>query len=306
MIIVFEVKIEAWTLEPSIEFVIARVKVVKLYPLCQQLSLNIVSQWNWVIPGLVLQLIYIVISYILIGCPCDSVMVLHESEEAWVVEASLCQLCQVRVQVLQLEHIHGVESVGVGGDRRKFSHVALAVAAGREITIPETILVDLLHGEKVISEDCQVDLFVADFLSNGGQIVAHSRMLNIKVSLLGLKEAKDITDEAKSVFSIPVSEIKTPCYHYIIKLIWVSDILHALNELLSKSSIQMKLFHEVSSHRRGVQRIPIESHRYPTWNNICIVHQMSEEAWSCRGFRAIWTLENRLPIKDHRLILDSL
>ena len=179
-------------------------------------------------------------------------MVLHESEEAWVVETSLRQLCQVRVQVLQFEHIHGVESVGVGGDRRKFSNVTLAVAAWSEVAIPETIFVDLLHGEKVISEDCQVDLFVADFLSHGGQIVAYSRMLNIKVSLLGLKEAKDITNEAKSVFSVPVSEIETPCYHYIIKLIWVSDILHALNELLSKSSIKMKLLHEVSSHRRRV------------------------------------------------------
>ena len=179
-------------------------------------------------------------------------MVLHESEEAWVVEACLSQQCQVRVQVLELEHIHGVEGVGIGGNCRKFSDVALAVAAWSEVAIPETILVDLLHGDKVISEDCQVDLFVADFLSNGGQIVAHSRMLYIKVSLLGLKEAKDITNEAKSVFSVPVSEIETPCYHYIIKLIWVSDILHALNELLSKSSIQMKLLHEVSSHRRRV------------------------------------------------------
>ena len=52
--------------------------------------------------------------------------------------------------------------------------MALAVAAGTEIAIPETILVNLFHWEKVIGEDCQVDLFVADFLSNGGKVVAHS------------------------------------------------------------------------------------------------------------------------------------
>lgn len=67
---------------------------------------------------------------------------------------------------MELEHIHSVESVGVGGDGRKLSNVTLAVATGGEITRPEAILVDLFNGEKVICEHCEVNLFVTYLLSH--------------------------------------------------------------------------------------------------------------------------------------------
>ena len=117
MIIVSESEVEAWTLEPPIEFMITRVKVVKLYPLGKKLPFNIIRKRNGVIPSLVLQLIYIVVSYVLVGGPRDCIMVLHETEESGIVEARLGELCQVPAEVLQPEHVHGIQSVGIGGDR---------------------------------------------------------------------------------------------------------------------------------------------------------------------------------------------
>ena len=164
-------------------------------------------------------------------------MVLHETEEPGVVEACFGELCQVWGEVLELEHIHCIQSVWIGGNRWKFSHMALAVTTSGEIASPKTVLVNLFHWEKVICEDCQVDFFVTDLLSYCSEVLAHSWMLNIKVSFLSLKETHDITNEPKSVLCVPVSKIKTPCYHHIIKLVWISNILHALNKLLPKSCI---------------------------------------------------------------------
>jgi hypothetical protein len=90
---------------------VARIKVVKLYTLGKKLSLNIVCERKRVIPGLVLQLIYIVISYILVGGACYGIMMLHETEKPRVVEAGLGELSQVRGEVLELEHVHGIQSV---------------------------------------------------------------------------------------------------------------------------------------------------------------------------------------------------
>ena len=61
---------------------IARVKVIKLNALSEQLPLDVISQWNGIVPCLVLQLIDIVIGNILIGGARDCVMVLHETKQA--------------------------------------------------------------------------------------------------------------------------------------------------------------------------------------------------------------------------------
>lgn len=82
MIIVCECEIQPRALEPPVELVIASVKVVKLNALSKQLPLDVISQWNGIIPCLVLQLIDIVISDILIGGARDCVMVLHETKQA--------------------------------------------------------------------------------------------------------------------------------------------------------------------------------------------------------------------------------
>lgn len=66
MIIVGEIEIQPRALKSPIELMIAWVKVVKLNPLCKQLSLNVVSKWYGVISSLVLQLIDIVICHVLI------------------------------------------------------------------------------------------------------------------------------------------------------------------------------------------------------------------------------------------------
>ncbi len=130
--------------------------------------------------------------------------------------------------------------------------MALAIAARGKIASPKAILVDLFHREEVISEHCQIDFFVTYLLFHCGKIVVHSRVFDIKVSSLSLKETHDVTDQSKSVLSIPVGKIEAPSYHHIVKLVGICDILHTLNELLPKGGIQMKLLHEISSHLRSI------------------------------------------------------
>ncbi len=130
--------------------------------------------------------------------------------------------------------------------------MALAIAARGKIASPKAILVDLFHREEVISEHCQIDFFVTYLLFHCGKIVVHSRVFDIKVSSLSLKETHDVTDQSKSVFCIPVGKIEAPSYHHIVKLVGICDILHTLNELLPKGGIQMKLLHEISSHLRSI------------------------------------------------------
>ena len=130
--------------------------------------------------------------------------------------------------------------------------MALAIAAGGKIASPKAILVDLFHREEVISEHCQIDFFVTYLLFHCGKIVVHSRVFDIKVSSLSLKETHDVTDQSKSVLCVPVGKIEPPSYHHIVKLVGICDILHTLNELLPKGGIQMKLLHEISSHLRSI------------------------------------------------------
>jgi hypothetical protein len=58
---------------------IARVNFLELNALGEQLARYVASERTRVLLSLGLQLIYIVISYILVGGACDSIVMLHET-----------------------------------------------------------------------------------------------------------------------------------------------------------------------------------------------------------------------------------
>lgn len=95
MIVSCEIEIQPWTLEPSIELMIAGIKVVQLNTLSKKLSFNVVCQRNRITYRLILQLIDIIISYILIGCTCDGIVMLHETKDTGVVKTCLSELSQI-------------------------------------------------------------------------------------------------------------------------------------------------------------------------------------------------------------------
>ena len=154
--------------------------------------------------------------------------------------------------------------------------MALAVSTSSEISSPEAIFIYFFHGEKVIFEDCEINLLVIHFLPNSRKILANCWVFDIKVSFLDLKESENVTDKSICILSVPVCKIESPSYHHIVKLVGVCHILHTLDEFLPKGSIKVELIHEVSSHLRGIKWIPIEGHGNTTWNNIRVIHQVSE------------------------------
>jgi len=51
--------------------------------------------------------------------------------------------------------------------------MALAVSTSSEISSPEAIFIYFFHREKVIFEDCEINLLVINFLPNSRKILAN-------------------------------------------------------------------------------------------------------------------------------------